>query len=187
MLVRLTPFSIPGDLDLRLESMGWRRDGDTHVLLRTKEFRGLTPKDLPADLEWQTLDGAAYAAAVGALRGSSPQQQQAHAQRLALSPVPYRGFALRSRLSGEVLCCGQFAREGDLVGLYDVFTHPAARGRRLAESLCERLLVIAANEGATTAYLQVEAGNAAALSVYRRLGFEHGYGYHYRHAPDTTG
>ena len=57
MLVRLTPFSIPGDLDLRLESMGWRRDGDTYVLLRTTDFRGLTPEDLPADVEWQTLDG----------------------------------------------------------------------------------------------------------------------------------
>jgi len=41
----------------------------------------------------------------------------------------------------------------------------------------------AASEGATRAYLQVDKANTGALSVYRGLGFESGYDYHYRHAP----
>jgi ribosomal protein S18 acetylase RimI-like enzyme len=183
MIVRMTPFSLPVGLDQTLHALGWHRDGLTHVLVRTTDFRGLTPKELPACCAWQALDGAAFAAAVGALRGSPPDQQRAHAERLAASPVPYSGFAVRRTVDGTVLCCGQFAREGDLVGLYDVHTDTAARRMGLAHALCERLLLAAASQGATIAYLQVDATNVAALSIYRRLGFEPGYDYHYRHAP----
>ena len=183
VLIRLTPFSQPPDLDHMLAALGWRQDGQTHVLVRTADFRGLTPKALPEGCFWQPLEGAAFAAAVGSLRGSPPEQQHAHAQRLAASPVPYRGFAIRRGDGGTVLCCGQFAREGSLVGLYDVHTDPAVRRAGLAQALCERLLLGAADEGATVAYLQVDATNSGALSVYRRLGFEPGYDYHYRHAP----
>ena len=64
----------------------------------------------------------------------------AHAQRLLASPVPYQGWAIRRDEDGIVLACGQFAREAELVGLYDVFTHPQARGRGLSRLLCGRLL-----------------------------------------------
>lgn len=183
MLFRLTPFSQPPGLDRVLEEAGWWRDAGTHVLVHTEGFRGLTPKPFPNGFVLQRLDGAAFAAAVGALRGSPPAQQTAHAERLAASPVPYRGYVVRRGLSDEVLSCGQFAREGSLVGLYDVHTDNSARGLGLATALCERLLLEAAAEGAKTAYLQVASGNGAALSVYRRLGFNPGYDYHYRHAP----
>jgi GNAT superfamily N-acetyltransferase len=186
MLVRITPFSMPPDLDVRLGAMGWLADEPTHVLVGTQDIRGLTPKALAPGLVWQVLDGHAFAAAIGALRGSTPAQQAAHAQRLTHSPVPYRGFAVRRGADGPVLCCGQFAREGRWVGLYDVFTHPASRGEGLAAALCERLLAAAAREGATTAYLQVDSANAAALAVYRRLGFVHGYDYHYRREPGAA-
>jgi ribosomal protein S18 acetylase RimI-like enzyme len=70
-----------------------------------------------------------------------------------------------------------------LVGLYDVFTAPTARGRGLARSLCRHLLAEAAGRGARTAYLQVEADNDVARAVYRRLGFIEAYAYHYRAPP----
>ena len=82
-----------------------------------------------------------------------------------------------------MLACGQFAREGEMVGLYDVFTHESARGRGLATLLCERLLSISVQGGANIGYLQVDVKNEPALAVYRRLGFRDGYGYHYRERP----
>jgi GNAT superfamily N-acetyltransferase len=112
------------------------------------------------------------------LRGSPPEQQQAHAERLAFSPVPYRGWVLRE--GGTVLACGQTAREGNMVGLYDVFTAPAARNRGLSRALCAELIRQAAGAGAITAYLQVDGANGPALAVYHRLGFAEGYRYHYR-------
>jgi ribosomal protein S18 acetylase RimI-like enzyme len=130
----------------------------------------------------QAVDADTFAEIVGALRGSPPAQRFAHARRLAMAPVPYRGFVLRD--GGDVVACGQFALESDLVGLYDVFTAPAARGRGLANALCSWLLERAAEQGARHAYLQVEGDNAAARAVYHRLGFADAYAYHYR-TPDA--
>ena len=128
----------------------------------------------------ETSEGALdFARTVGALRGSSMREIESHAQRLQWSPVPYTGLVWRDG-AGAVQACGQFAREGDLVGLYDVFTAPAARGRGLSRALCARLLQRARDEGARTAYLQVDAANAPARKVYTRLGFRDAYTYHYR-------
>ena len=80
-----------------------------------------------------------------------------------------------------------YAARGWFVGLYDVFTHPQARGRGLASLLCERLLSVSASEGAKRAYLQVATENEAAMRIYQRLGFVDGYGYHYRHLAEGAG
>jgi ribosomal protein S18 acetylase RimI-like enzyme len=117
---------------------------------------------------------------VGTLRGSPLAQRQAHAERLANAPVPFSALAIRRTADGALLACGQMAREGDLVGLYDVFVAAAERGRGLAQLLCTKLLCDARAAGASSAYLQVEADNDAARAVYARLGFADGYGYHYR-------
>jgi ribosomal protein S18 acetylase RimI-like enzyme len=125
----------------------------------------------------------AFAEAVGELRGSPPSHRQSHAQRLAASPVPYRGFVIRRDKDGLVLACGQTAQEAELVGIYDVHTLESERNKGIASLLCERMLAHSARAGAGIAYLQVEAGNAAALRVYGKLGFVNGYTYHYREAP----
>ena len=70
--------------------------------------------------------------------------------------------------------------EGDVAGLYDVFTAEPARGRGHAERVCRHLLACAAARGATVGYLQVDAANEPARRIYRRLGFSDGYSYHYR-------
>ena len=120
------------------------------------------------------------------MRGSPLSQRQAHGQRLVNSPVPFTAFELRH--DAQVLACGQYALEGDLVGLYDVFTAPdSRRNQGLAAQLCSHLLADAQARGARHAYLQVEADNLAARAVYHRLGFIDGYAYHYRTAdPDAA-
>lgn len=179
LVVRLTPFTQPAGLDDTLAQHGLERFDDTLVLVASIAAMDLSATP-PAGLELQSAGSRDYARIVGALRGSPAGQQLAHAQRLDQSPVPYRGWVLRQH--GEVLACGQYAREGNRVGLYDVFTAPAARNRGLSQALCAELLRRAASEGATAAYLQVDGDNAPALAVYRRLGFATGYHYHYRAA-----
>ena len=184
MVVRITRFTQPSSLDGDLDALGWTPLDPTRVMVRP----GLSfadPAPLPPGTHWTRLEGPEYAEEVGRLRGSPQAQRIAHVQRLTHSPVPYCGYAIRRDGDGLVLACGQYAREADLVGLYDVYTRQAARGRGLASKLCERLLSLAASEGAEVGYLQVEAGNDPALRIYHRLGFVDGYTYHYREAPNA--
>ena len=206
LVVRITPFTQPAGLDAELARQGWPLFDDTRVMVlaemegkagRTGEpglIRQTGPTDQTAQTGqtvemappglphgWsETIEGAlGYARTVGALRGSSALEVESHAQRLQGSPVPYTGLVWRDG-AAAVQACGQFARDADLVGLYDIFTAPAARGRGVARALCARLLQLALDEGARTAYLQVDAANAPARAVYTRLGFQDAYSYHYR-------
>lgn len=185
MVVRITRFTLPAELDDELAARGWERLDDTRVMVCPK-LSAAPPPELPAGLHWERLAAADFAETVGALRGSPDRQRQAHTQRLLASPVPYQGFVLRQSVDGAVVACGQFAREAELVGLYDVFTRAANRGRGLARLLCQRLLALAAAEGAQVAYLQTEADNHAARAIYHRLGFTDQYGYHYRQRPGAA-
>ena len=177
LIVRITPFTLPTRLDKLLTGLGLQRIDDTRVMV-LPTLDGALAAPLPAGLTLHPLGLEAFAQHVGDLRGSPLSQRQAHGQRLANSPVPFSAWELRR--DGEVLACGQFATEDDLVGLYDVFTAPAARGQGMATLLCHQLLGEAARRGARHAYLQVEGDNAAARSVYSRLGFSDAYAYHYR-------
>jgi GNAT superfamily N-acetyltransferase len=184
LVLRITRFTQPSQLDDQLAALGFRQEGLTHVLVKAGLSAG-EPAPLPAGLHWAPLDVAALAEAVGALRGSPAAHRQSHATRMAQSPVPVNGYAIQRESDGEVVACGQFTQEGDLVGLYDVFTQDSARGQGLARCLCERMLSISASHGGKTAYLQVEATNTPARQVYARLGFQPGYTYHYRERPQA--
>jgi GNAT superfamily N-acetyltransferase len=184
-LMRMTRFSRPESLDADLQARAWTAIDDTRVLvcqdLRTPAIEAAL--GLPDGTRWTELEATPYAEAVGRLRGSPPAEREAQARRLQHAPVRHRGFAIQLEDDGAVLACGQFAREDELVGLFDVCTLASARGQGLANLLCKRLLSLSAHEGATTAYLQVEADNTAACRLYRGLGFREGYAYHYRQAP----
>lgn len=177
LMVRITPFSEPAGLDSTLEGLGFQRFDDTRVMV-LEDVSNIVAPSLPGHLTIQAVGLEAFAQRVGALRGSPLSQRQAHGQRLAHSPVPFRAYEMR--FDGEVVACGQFAMEADLVGLYDIFTAESARGQGYASRLCSHLLTEAHRLGANHAYLQVEGDNHPARAIYHRLGFADAYAYHYR-------
>lgn len=174
MIVRVTPLSEPAGLDAALDAAGLPRFDDTRVMHLSR----LDTAAAPAPLPLRAVNGDEFAAVVGALRATPAAQREAHAERLRLCPVVHRGFVVERE--GRVVACGQFAVEGQLVGLYDVFTAADARRQGLARALCRQLLHRAQALGARAAYLQVDADNIAARSVYAGLGFVDVYAYHYR-------
>jgi ribosomal protein S18 acetylase RimI-like enzyme len=70
--------------------------------------------------------------------------------------------------------------DGDLAGLFEIGTEPAVRNQGYARQLILSALRWAHLRGAREAWLQVEADNAPALALYRSLGFDEVYRYHYR-------
>ncbi|MBI5257474.1 MAG: GNAT family N-acetyltransferase [Burkholderiales bacterium] len=181
MFVRITPFTQPAGLDRQLADLGYHSVDDTRVMVAPELPAHTEP--VPAAFTLERLPAADYAEQVGGFRGSPPAQRRAHAERLAASPVPYQGWVLRRRDDGLIAACGQFATEAELVGLYDVFTHPEHRGQGLARVLCSQLLGHAQAAGARVAYLQVDSDNTPARAIYHRLGFADAYAYRYR-TPD---
>jgi GNAT superfamily N-acetyltransferase len=181
LIVRITPFTLPPDLDEVLDAQCLRRFDDTRVMVLGALSQPAAA--LPVGLSIRPVGLDAFAQRVGAFRGSPLAQRQAHAERLLGAPVPFFAFELSA--DREPIACGQMAIEGDLVGLYDVYTADAARGRGCATLLCRHLLGLAHERGARHAYLQVEGDNDAAHAVYRRLGFADAYAYHYR-TPDPS-
>ncbi|MBL8286644.1 MAG: GNAT family N-acetyltransferase [Rubrivivax sp.] len=189
LLVRITPFTQPPGLDSQLAEAGWASHDDTRVMVLPRlAGAALSPGPAPEAGRWMELPPAAFAEAIGSLRGSSASARAAHAERLRSSPVPYRGFALVGADEDQILACGQFAHEGGLVGLYDIATAATRQRRGLGAWICKRLLTIAMNDARPeAAYLQVGADNAAARRIYQRLGFADAYTYHYRAAPAAPG
>lgn len=182
LFLRITPFSEPADLDRELAERGHYRIDDTRVMV-CADFTDPGQTSLPPRSKLESVDHDTFAQQIGEFRGSPMAQRRAQAKRLAVSPVPYT--AMRIVRHSQVLACGQMAIENDLVGLYDVFTAPAARGHGLAQTLCRLLLAEARRHGVRHAYLQVESDNLAARAAYTKLGFSDGYAYHYR-SPDAT-
>ncbi len=176
--VRVTPFSQPEGLDFRLDALGLERQDDTRVMV-CGALHDLPDSAVASECRLDRLGHHAFAELVGRFRSSSLAERLAHAERLQDAPVPFQGFALIGD-GGVAVACGQIAIEAELVGLYDVFTAEARRGRGFARALCRQMLDFARNLGARTAYLQVEADNLAARRVYKSLGFGDAYAYYYR-------
>ncbi|MGH8798357.1 MAG: GNAT family N-acetyltransferase [Caldimonas sp.] len=176
--VRITPFSLPQQLDAQLSALGLRRQDDTRVMVRAS-LQELPAASVPHGTRLGRLGHHAFAELVGHLRGSTLAERKAHAERLALSPVPFHGFSLTDE-DGTAVSCGQFAIEAEFVGLYDVHTAAPYRGRGYAAALCLEMIRFSRERGAIVGYLQVDAENSAARRVYDRLGFRDAYGYHYR-------
>jgi chromosome partitioning protein len=181
---RITPFSRPKASTTRSPRAAWLRIDDTRVMVASlREDGPRSAQTTRADgLAFRAVDGDAFADWVGEQRGSSAEARAAHAERIGQSPVPHRALVAIDR-TGRTVAGGQVVVEGELAGLYDIFSVEAARGRGVARALCRQLLRLGVTAGARDAYLQVEASNAPARRVYERLGFADGYAYHYRSPP----
>ena len=180
LLFRMTPFVQPAGLAGELAARGFAAFDET--LVQAMPLIG--PPALPAiapDVAVAASDADTFVDAVCDLRESPAAHREALRERLQHSALDKR-FAVVC-VDDRVVGAAQVALEGTLAGLFDVVTAEDARGRGYATVACAHLLSWAWQHGAQAAYLQVDAGNAPALAVYRRFGFATIYTYHYRARP----
>ncbi|MEU1883563.1 GNAT family N-acetyltransferase [Streptosporangium sp. NPDC020072] len=81
---------------------------------------------------------------------------------------------------GGVVAVGRAVADTGWTGVFGMATLPGARGRGAARGVLAALARWAAERGTARMYLQVEPGNAPALRLYGRAGFEEVCAYHYR-------
>ncbi len=176
MLFRITPFACPADLETALCTRGYIAFDETLVQVLALDGPPEGPP-LPDDARIDIVEASAFAEVAGALRGSTPTQRSAHAERLARSPLQARYVVVEA--GGERVAAAQLAGEDDLAGIFDVVTATHAQGRGYATAAVTRLLAWAWEHAMRLAYLQVTAANAPAIAIYRKLGFATLYSYHY--------
>jgi len=177
LLFRITPFVQPAGLAGELAARGFTAFDETLV----QAMRLVRPPELPAaapDVTVAAPDPQTFVDAVCDLRDSPPTQREALRERLLHCVLDAKCALVR--VGDRVVCAAQVAVEGELAGVFDVVTADDTRGRGYATLACAHLLSWAWQHGAHVAYLQVDAGNAPALAIYRRFGFATVYTYHYR-------
>lgn len=176
-IFRLTSFGVPDGLDELLTARGYGLADRTLVL--RKELEG-EPAAGPLDLRETALDE--WLDRYVALSGSPLDKRETHAAMLRqIAGMPF--FATLRDESGTPVACGLAVLEGSLVGLFEIVTDRTLRNRGYGGQLVQGMLDWAAQRGAATAYLQVVAGNAPAVHLYRKLGFGDAYDYWYRIPP----
>jgi ribosomal protein S18 acetylase RimI-like enzyme len=179
LLFRMTPFSEPPQLADELDARGYEAYETTLVqLLRIERPPDIAP---PSDIVLTAPPVAEFVEAVGVLQGTAPAQREAHLERLANTPLATR--AVLAMQGARAVGCGQVALEDGIAGIFSVGTASELRGRGIASAIVSGLLGWAWGRGATHAYLQVDADNHRAISVYRHFGFVTAYTYHYRAQP----
>ena len=167
---RCTPLDPPGLVPL-LEARGYA--GAEGAVVMTGP---LAPAEAPG-AAWRGGPDAAWLAVLATAGYQGPARR---AEKEAAVPLMARPAAwLMLREDGADAACGHAVADGTLCGIFDLAVRPAFRRRGLGGRLLGALAAWGATRGATTAWLQVAPGNAAARRVYAAAGLAEAYRYRY--------
>nr|WP_301334698.1 GNAT family N-acetyltransferase [Variovorax dokdonensis] len=89
-----------------------------------------------------------------------------------------------ARLEGRTVAVGALSVAPQWAGVHGLRTEQALRGQGLAGRILRAMAFEAVRSGVPRIFLQVEEGNAPALALYRRAGFDLAWRYRYWARPD---
>jgi ribosomal protein S18 acetylase RimI-like enzyme len=181
-----TPLPLAAPVGVALDERGWiarppvlvQTAPLTTVLARTPARADLPQVELAGapSADWLALATARKAATTGGHPGPDPVAALPAAARHLLTAVDQIRFAhvyAPTHAGRELIAAGRgtVTGNGRWLSLMSVEVVPSARRQGLAQHLIRALTGWAGALGATDAFLQVEERNAAAVALYRRLGF----------------
>lgn len=108
-----------------------------------------------------------------------PEERRGFYQGLSdRMPTP-KGF-ITLKDNETIVALGTAIVEGEWAGFVNVIVHEEYRGKGYGYATIQALTAWSLSQGATQQYLQVIATNVPAVSLYKKLGYQTQYGYHYR-------
>lgn len=177
LVFRLSPLA-PPELDALLESRGWDRFQESLVMAKPLDRDALAQAvdHLPLKDMGRWVDASL------ALANADGDRKPGMVEVLSAIEAE-TGLFLSEDAEGRPLSAVRCVCENDLAGIFELETNGARRREGHGRAILASALKWAAARRAQTAWLQVEAANAAALSLYREFGFVELYRYVYRQAP----
>jgi ribosomal protein S18 acetylase RimI-like enzyme len=173
---RMSPLSGKA-LSSFLDSEGWSSFSESLVMRLDLEKADLSEAIDQIPLK----DVGRFVTASLAVRNSDPAIRPGLSEIIG-AIVPEAGLFVHES-EDKALAIAICVHDGDLAGLFEVATEPGERRQGHARRLVQSSLKWARQRGARFAWLQVEADNVEALALYRALGFDEIYRYHYRQPP----
>ena len=173
LVFRLSPLA-PSPLEAHFDKEGWQRVAETRVLISTL-------KEMDLDSGIDQLPGKDIGRFVDAsisIRADDPERKPGLTEVLEAIRPPNGMFVMEDE-NGPV-ACALCVRDNDMAGLFDIGVRPDCQGMGYGRSIVRTALRWARQQGAKTAWLQVESANKGANALYQQLGFEEVYSYVYR-------
>ena len=169
----MTSVAAPSELDARLAERGWQRHGDHLTMARSvgaiASLPGIAVVAHAAPTpEWYRV----Y------LEGLSEDRRQVAPRLVGRVPEPRMFFsALRD---GEVIASGLSVLDGSVASVQCMATLASARRTGAARAVLAAIEDYARRGGARRLYLQADAANVPAVSLYASVGFTVAGCYHTR-------
>lgn len=181
-IFRLTEAFAPPELDGLLAKRGYAREVETWVMTRDLST-GIPPGDyhLPPGakvLERSESDGLQD---IHRMKDVSPEVRAQDLKRQTLWKGPQVFLSLKT-ING-VASTGMARLDAGHLGIFNMRTASKARDKGYATILVAYLLAWGLEQGARSAFLQVDQANAPAIAVYRKFGFSPAYAYWHRVQP----
>jgi ribosomal protein S18 acetylase RimI-like enzyme len=172
---KISEESKPESLDITLEEMGFEKHMITHVQTAPiSEIACLDPR-VGVDLlrvNDEYIDTLFH--------GSKREEFALEIRREIIHRIEGEKKIARVMIDGQIAGVGLGVVEEDMLGLFSIRTLPDYQRRGVGWSINCALGIWGEENGANTAFLQVEAENTQALALYSSMGFQTRYTYWYR-------
>jgi ribosomal protein S18 acetylase RimI-like enzyme len=173
---KMTASSQPKELDAELDGRGFQCEMPTH--LQTTKIRDLTKSAERYSVEIKEDMDRDWMRAYGLMGGFDKLALETRFEVIDRIDRPKRLAEVRT--NGKIVGIGMSVVEDNLMGLFGIYTLSEYRKKGIGGAVSIALGRWGEQQGADTAYLQVEASNSLATSFYAKLGFETVYDYWYR-------
>ena len=177
LIVRQSPLT-PPELIALLDELGWEAFDDSRVMALDLRRTDLTDAIVRVPLR----DVGRWIDQSAAMESFEAAVKPGLAELIA-SVEGEVGLFLSETSDGEPLAAVMAVRFGDLVGLFEIVSSPKGRRRGHGRAIMHSAMAWGRGNGATRAWLQVQADNIPACTLYEREGFQEMYRYAYRRAP----